>query len=173
VFRSPRPYIPLFSFQVFLHYFISHRVVIQCDDFYSCVIQIIKMNYLNYTDAQCAGSTPEQPPTTSAWCAMSIGSISNLSSALQYCCNGTPVATYNVLNGPYNCWQYCNTTTFENQTLFDCLDKFPGIGGHISACGPDKSKKSHAVTHGASSKLVLATLGILVARLVVGADMWF
>ena len=130
------------------------------------------MSSLNYTDAQCAGSTPEHPPTTSAWCATSVGS-SNLSTALQSCCNGTPVTTYNVVNGPYNCWQYCNTTTFENETLFDCLGKFPGIAGHISACGPDTSKKFLAVTHEASSKLVLATLGILIARLVIGADMWF
>src|ERR1700761_9078748 len=50
---------------------------------------------------------------------------------------------------------------FENQSSFNCLDKFPRIGSHMSAYSPDTSKKSHVVTHGASSKLVLATIGDL------------
>ena len=63
---------------------------------------------MNYTNAQCLDTPAEQPPTTNPWCAIPVGTNSSLATSLQSCCNGAPVAIYNNLNGPLNCWQYCN-----------------------------------------------------------------
>jgi hypothetical protein len=104
----------------------------------SCSIQLPKLSYtknlllgsfipqlkMNSTNAQCLITTPEHPPTTSPWCAIPVGTNSSLSSKLQFCCSGAPVAVYDTINGPPNCWQYCNITEYafaNNLTLLDCL----------------------------------------------------
>ena len=95
---------------------------------------------MNYTNAQCLDTPAEQPPTTNPWCAIPVGTNSSLATSLQSCCNGAPVAIYNNLNGPLNCWQCCNISDSairDNQTILNCLTSSAQV---IAACGPNSEK---------------------------------
>jgi hypothetical protein len=116
---------------------------------------------MNFSNLMCNETAPPtHRPSSSAWCSIQVDGNNTLSSLFQSCC-GTPVASYNYIEEPLNCWQYCNfteTSIFTNQTVKNCISDKSGYDGIIS-CGSAQTSASISVR---ASKTTWAVLGIAV-----------